>query len=84
MNGLTSLSGLADAPAFETLEFIRMVNVSNEGVALLTRHPTLREFCWHWEDVPQRVALPVIEQLGHLERPAPIRPEYWPQQRLAS
>lgn len=81
MKGLASLAGVADAPKLETLHFSRMVNVSDDDLSLLSRHAALQQFDWFWEDVPQHVVRPVLERLGHLEKPIPISPEQWPDQR---
>ena len=77
MRGLTGLAGLLEAPALRTLELSKAVALSDEDVAGLAAHPTLREFVWWAEDVPDRVARPVQECLGHLAKPTPRLPEDW-------
>ena len=82
MKGLQSLDGLMAAPRLRTLEFSRAVSVGPDDVDALAEHPTLEAFDWFWEDVPQRVAKPVMARLEHLGRPPAVSPLDWVAQRL--
>jgi hypothetical protein len=84
LKGLETIAGVAEAPHLGTLQLIRMVKLSDVDVDLLARHPTLRAFDWFWEDVPQRVALPVVDRLAHLERATAMSPADWLAERLAT
>jgi hypothetical protein len=84
LKGLETLAGVADAPRLTTLSLIRTVKLSDADLDRLASHPTLRAFDWFCEDVPQRVAQPVLDRLAHLERPAPVSPDDWLTQRLAT
>ena len=83
LKGLETLDGLADAPNLETLSLVRAVKLSERDVERLAGHPTLREFRWSWLDVPQHVALPVVERMSHLDLPETISPDEWITRRLA-
>jgi Leucine-rich repeat (LRR) protein len=82
MKGLTSLAGVTDAPVLTTLFLKGNVNVTDDDLDCLAGHPALRAFDWFWGDVPQRIALPVLDRLAHLAKPTPIRAEEWPRRRM--
>jgi hypothetical protein len=84
MKGLRSVAGLAEAPALDELQLIRSVALSDADVELLASHPTLRQFDWFWEDVPQRVALPVLQRMQHFARAKTLYPEQWFEARQIS
>lgn len=77
MKGLESLMEIREAPALEILELIRKVPVTEEDLSMLRTHPTLREFDWFAEDVPDKTWVPVQEAMAHLPRPRACRPEEW-------
>jgi hypothetical protein len=64
MRGLLSLRGLLDAPQLRELLFIRQVNVTAEDVDAIVNHPTIKQFSWFAEDVPNKVWVPVVEKIG--------------------
>ena len=77
MKGLRSIAGLAEAPALEELLFSRRVALTDADAELLANHPTLRAFHWFTEDVPLRVAQPVIDRMSHLEEAETLFAEDW-------
>jgi hypothetical protein len=70
MKGLESLAELLDAPALRELELSRKVPITETDLNRMASHPTLTGFYWFWEDVPDRVAQPVLERMSHLPAPA--------------
>jgi hypothetical protein len=70
MKGLESLDELLDAPALRELELSRRIPITETDLDRMASHPTLTAFYWFWEDVPDRVALPVLERMSHLPAPA--------------
>jgi hypothetical protein len=64
LRGLLSLSGLLEAPHLRELEFVRKVNVTSEDVSHIITHPTIKQFSWFAEDVPDKVWVPVVKKIG--------------------
>ncbi|MFW6773211.1 hypothetical protein ACOACO_02925 [Nocardioides sp. CPCC 205120] len=58
---LTSLLSVFDAPALRALFLMGVVPMTMEAARLANQHPSLREFTWWSEGVPERVAAPVID-----------------------
>jgi hypothetical protein len=77
MKGLDSLAGLLEAPALRELMLSRAVALSAEDIERLASHPTLSAFRWIWEDVPARVAQPVVERLSNLPHPSELTAADW-------
>jgi hypothetical protein len=76
MKGLRGIAGLLDAPALRELCFSRAVALTEaDGI---DAHPTLREFFWFPEDVPDRVWEPIVDRLNR-DRPRArsCHPEEW-------
>jgi hypothetical protein len=82
MKGLQSLERVASLPQLHTLGLIRTVAIADEDLEKLARHPTLAEFEWVAEDVPEKVCKPVQERMSHLRRPRWLRAEEWFAERL--
>lgn len=64
MKGLSGLTGVHDAPALEELVLIRSVGVAPGDAARLASHPTLTQFEWFGEDVPDRIWVPFRDAVG--------------------
>lgn len=69
MKGLESIEPFLRAPALAELRIVRAVTITATDLELMADHPTLAAFDWFWEDVPVRVARPVIDRMAHLARP---------------
>ena len=63
MRGLLSLHGLLEAPRLRELLLIRKINVNAADVEEIINHPTIKEFGWFAEDVPDRIWRPVVEKI---------------------
>jgi hypothetical protein len=77
MKGLRSIEELADASALTELLLIGKVPLAQKDIDLLVAHLTLRAFDWFWEDVPDRLAKPVVERMAHLPRPEALDAGAW-------
>lgn len=77
MKGLESIAGIIEAPGLRELLFVRRLGFTESDLARLLEHPTLEAFGWLWEDVPDRVAVPVVERFAHLRRLRPMLAEDW-------
>ena len=64
MRGLLSLIELLEAPQLRELEFVRKVNVTSEDVSRIIAHPTIKQFSWFAEDVPDKTWVPVVNRIG--------------------
>jgi hypothetical protein len=64
MRGLASLAGLLEAPNLRDLELVRKVNLSSDDLDVIVNHPTIERFNWWAEDIPDKVWVPVVEQIG--------------------
>ncbi|HET7820332.1 MAG TPA: hypothetical protein VFL10_02305, partial [Ornithinibacter sp.] len=80
MKGLSSIRPLLSAPGLEELQLQRAVRLSDDDVAAIADHPTLRRFGWFAEDIPVRVWQPVVAAVD-LPAPEALRPEAWLDQR---
>lgn len=76
MRGLRSLAGLLDAPELRELQFLRKLSVNSDDVQRIIKHPTIEQFDWFAEDVPDHVCVPVIESI-HLPPPPVVHPGEW-------
>jgi hypothetical protein len=76
MRGLLSLHGLLQAPRLRELELIRKINLNATDVDEIINHPTIEEFGWFAEDVPDKVWLPVVKKIG-LPAVRHRHPEEW-------
>ena len=76
MRGLLSLHGLLQAPRLTELELIRKIALNAADIDEIINHPTIAEFGWFAEDVPNKVWLPVLEKIG-LPTVQHRRPEEW-------
>jgi hypothetical protein len=63
MQGLHSLHGLLEAPRLRELQLVRKINVNATDVDEIINHPAIKQFGWFWEDVPVKVAMPVLEKI---------------------
>lgn len=64
MKGLATIAGLLDAPNLQELTLVRAVGLGPQDVSLIAAHPTVRAFDWFAEDVPDRIWVPVMRQVG--------------------
>jgi hypothetical protein len=76
MRGLLSLRQLLEAPNLQHLKLNRKINVTSEDVDRIIKHPTIRQFSWYAEDVPDKVWVPVVEKIGLPPVPTAF-PEDW-------
>jgi hypothetical protein len=64
MRGLLSLHGLLQAPRLRELQLIRKINVHAKDVDEIINHPTIKQFSWFAEDVPEKIWAPVVRKIG--------------------
>jgi hypothetical protein len=76
MRGLLSLRELLKAPNLRELQFIRKISVSDDDVDGIINHPSIKQFGWSAEDVPDKVWVPVVEKIGLPSAPS-RHPEDW-------
>jgi len=76
MPGLLSLHGLLQAPRLRELELVKKVKINASDVDEIVKHPTLKNFGWFAENVPDKVWLPVVKKIGLPPAP-PVTPERW-------
>lgn len=79
MKGLTSISPALDAPQLRALFLSRAIAVSTDDVLRIQHHPSLTQFEWFAEDVPDMVWQPVTERINK----RPVRP-LWLHEWLAA
>jgi hypothetical protein len=76
MRALGSFSQVLDAPNLKELTLVRKISVSPDDLRRIQQHPTLEAFDWIAEDVPDKVWVPVVEQVK-LPKTRPLPPEKW-------
>ncbi len=76
MRGLLSLHGLLEAPQLRELQLVKKINVNADDVDGIINHPTIKQFGWFAEDVPDKVWVPVVEKIGLPPLPG-THPEEW-------
>jgi hypothetical protein len=76
MRGLLSLRGLLKAPNLRELELRRKISVSDDDIDGIIKHPSIKQFDWIAEDVPEKVWVPVVEKIGLPSVPCRY-PEDW-------
>jgi hypothetical protein len=64
MKGLQDLSPLFDAPALESLTFLKSVSATLADARGIRDSPTIKKFEWLAEDVPAKVWVPFVEMAG--------------------
>jgi hypothetical protein len=64
LKGLTGLTGVHEAPALRELMLVRRVGVAADDACRLASHPTLTQFDWFAEDVPDRIWVPFRDTVG--------------------
>jgi hypothetical protein len=76
LKGIEQLGPLLEAPRLEELVLIRAVALSPSDPERIAGHPTLKAFDWFAEDVPNKVWVPVVEQVGKTKART-MHPEEW-------
>jgi hypothetical protein len=76
MKELPSLRGILDAPMLRQLELLKKMTVTEEDVSAIKNHPSIREFTWFAEDVPNKVWAPIVDRIG-LPNVSSGTPEDW-------
>lgn len=81
MKGLSGLGPLLRAPALRELLLIRAVKLGPDDPQVISSHPSIEEFGWYAEDVPDKTWLPVVDAVAK-PRPALLsNPEEWLEER---
>ncbi|MDB5328039.1 MAG: hypothetical protein JWM57_3608 [Phycisphaerales bacterium] len=63
LRGIDSISGVLDAPRLQSLQLLRKINLTSTDVDRINNHPSLKEFSWFAEDVPNKVWCPIVERI---------------------
>ncbi len=61
---LLSLHELLQAPRLRELVLVKKINVSATDVDEIINHPTIKQFNWFAEDVPEKIWAPIVEKIG--------------------
>jgi hypothetical protein len=83
MRGLLSLRELLEAPRLRQLQLIRKIHVNADDVEGIINHPTIKQFDWFSEDVPEKIWAPVVQKIGLPPVPYDY-PEEWFSLRASS
>lgn len=76
MRALISLAPVLDAPNLKELALLRKIAVGPEDLGRIQEHPRLEAFEWFAEGVPDKVWMPVCEQVK-LPKVRPMLPRDW-------
>lgn len=76
MKGLLSLAELLQAPRLRQLKMLKKINVNSDDVERIINHPSIQQFGWLAEDVPDKVWVPVVARIGLPNVPSEF-PEDW-------
>ena len=63
MISLISLQGILEAPSLREFQLLKKVNVNEDDVEGIIKHPSIKQFSWFAEDVPNKVWAPVVEKI---------------------
>lgn len=76
LRGLASISGLLQAVNLRELELIKTINITENDVNEIVKHPAIKAFSWFAEDVPDKIWKPVLDKIA-LPVVSCIHPEEW-------